>query len=110
MGSGMSGQQFCFHGYLPIEEKERQKAIRKLEEESIRNNQTQLFIETPYRNDKMWETLVQTCRKDTLLCVGRDLTGPKQMLLTKTIGEWKQQKPELNKLPVVFALYSRVFR
>lgn len=106
MGSGMNGQKFAFHGYLPIDERERQKAVKILEDESAANNQTQIFIETPFRNDKLFNTLVHSCRKETRICIARDVLGSRQLIKTQSAGEWKKQKPNLNKIPVVFLIHS----
>ena len=110
MGSGFNGQKFCFHGYLPIPEKDRVKALIQLEEESKRFKQTQIFIETPYRNIRMLDSILSSCKKQTLLCIARDLTGSNQLLKTMTIAQWNNAKPDLGKFPVVFLLYSGEFR
>ncbi len=105
MASGLNGQCFAFHGYLPIAEAERTKAIAKLEAESVKLKQTQLFIETPYRNDKMFDALLAHCRPQTLLCVATDITLPGEQIQTRTIAQWKSQpKPQLNKRPSLFLL------
>jgi len=105
MASGLNGQCFAFHGYLPIAETVRDKAIDKLESESTRLNQTQMFIETPYRNEKMYRALLARCHPKTLLCIATDLTLPSERILTKSIGEWKlQPMPHLNKHPSLFLL------
>lgn len=106
MASGMNGQQFSFLGYLPIEVGERVKAIRQLENESRQKNATQIFIETPYRNNQLLETLLKTCQPQTLLCVAADLTAPAEMIRTQTIGQWKSDVPQLHKRPVIFLLYA----
>lgn len=105
MASGLNGQRFAFHGYLPIAEAERRKVLAKLETESIQLKQTQLFIETPYRNDKMFGALLAHCRPQTLLCIATDLTLPSEHILTRTIGQWQSQpKPLLDKRPSIFLL------
>jgi len=105
MASGLNGQCFAFHGYLPIAETERKKAITMLETESIRHKQTQLFIETPYRNDKMFSTLLTQCSPATLLCIATDITLPSEQILMFSIKQWKiQPAPQLNKRPSLFLL------
>jgi 16S rRNA (cytidine1402-2'-O)-methyltransferase len=105
MASGLNGQCFAFHGYLPIAEAERKKAITTLEAESIRRNQTQLFIETPYRNDRMFGSLLAQCRPETLLCVATDITLTGEQIRTHSIAQWKSKPaPQLNKRPSLFLL------
>jgi 16S rRNA (cytidine1402-2'-O)-methyltransferase len=108
MASGLNGQCFAFHGYLPITETERKKAITMLEAESIRRNQTQLFIETPYRNDRMFSALLAECRAETLLCVATDITLPGEQIRTHSIAQWKSQPaPQLHKHPSLFLLLGQ---
>jgi 16S rRNA (cytidine1402-2'-O)-methyltransferase len=105
MASGLNGQCFAFHGYLPIADVERSRAIQKLEAESAKLKQTQLFIETPYRNEKMFSALLAHCRPQTLLCVATDITLPGEHILTRSIAQWKSQPaPQLNKRPSIFLL------
>ena len=105
MASGLNGQRFAFHGYLPIAEAERNKAIASLETESAKLKQTQLFIETPYRNEKMFSALLAHCRPQTLLCVATDITLPGEHILTRSIEQWKTlPAPLLNKHPSMFLL------
>lgn len=105
MASGLNGQCFAFHGYLPIADAERSKAISKLETDSARLKQTQLFIETPYRNEKMFSALLAHCRPQTLLCVATDLTLPGEQIQTRSIAQWKSQPmPQLNKRPSLFLM------
>ena len=106
MGSGLNGQRFAFHGYLPIDAKDRQQAIRELEKESKQKNQTQLFIETPYRNQTVFNDLVKTLAPSTQLCVAYDITGSGEMIKTKAVSIWKNEKIVLDKLPCVFLLLS----
>lgn len=106
MGSGLNGQRFAFHGYLPIDAKDRQQAIRELEKESKQKNQTQLFIETPYRNQTVFNDLVKTLAPSTQLCVAYDVTGSAEMIKTKAVSEWRNEKVVLDKLPCVFLLLS----
>jgi len=105
MASGFNGQQFCFHGYLPIETLQRVKKIRELEQDAWRKSTSQLFIETPYRNNKMLESLIKTCKSQTLLCVASDLTLPTEKVVTKNIADWKKETADLHKKPAVFILY-----
>jgi 16S rRNA (cytidine1402-2'-O)-methyltransferase len=106
MASGMSGQQFEFVGYLPIDATARVKAIREMELTSQKKQSTQVFIETPYRNDQLAETLFKTCKPTTRLCIAAEITGPNEWIKTKTIAEWAQQKTGLHKKPVIFLLYA----
>lgn len=105
MASGLNGQCFAFHGYLPIDEADRKKAIAALEAESAKRKQTQMFIETPYRNEKMFAALLAHCRPQTLLCVATDITLPEEQIRTRTIAQWKSvPMPQLNKRPSLFLL------
>ena len=105
MASGLNGQCFAFHGYLPIDNGKRKAAIIALETESSRRNQTQMFIETPYRNNKMFDALLAYCRPQTQLCLATDLTLPGEQIQTYTIAQWKlRQAPLLNKRPSMFLL------
>jgi 16S rRNA (cytidine1402-2'-O)-methyltransferase len=106
MASGMNGQQFEFVGYLPIDSLERNKAITTLENTSQKKNSTQIFIETPYRNNQLLETLLKTCKPATRLCIAAELTGPNEYIKTKTIADWKKEKTDFHKKPVIFLLYS----
>lgn len=104
MASGLNGQCFCFNGYLPIEKHARTQQIITLEKRSIKHNQTQIFIEAPYRNQALLELIVQICRDDTHLCVAAHLTASNEMIVTKTIRQWKQKLPDINKIPTIFML------
>ena len=104
MGSGMNGQNFHFHGYLPIDALERKKKIQTLETEIKQTGVTQLFIETPYRNNQLFEAIVQNCHPSTKLCVALELTGPDEWIKTQSVANWKNSKPELHKKLVVFLL------
>lgn len=104
MASGMNGQNFAFNGYLPIDKASRKKAIKELERLSIDKNQSQLFIETPYRNDKMLGDLVATLQPDTRVCVACDITLPTEYIKTLTVKEWKSVKPDLHKRPAIFII------
>lgn len=106
MASGFNGQGFSFHGYLPIDAKEREKKLRDLESMSRRNDMTQIFIETPYRNNRMIESLARTLRGDTLLCVACDITDPeKETIKTMSISQWKKSKYDFDKRPAIFLIY-----
>ena len=104
MASGMSGQQFRFVGYLPVEAAQRAKAIRELENDSARHHSTQLCIETPYRNNQLLEAFLQNAKPGTRLCIAANITGEKEMIRTRTIAEWKKAPPDLHKQPVIFCL------
>lgn len=106
MGSGFNGQSFAFHGYLPIEQAERAKRIKILEQRAYAENQTQLFIETPYRNRRLLEELIQTCRPQTRLCIACDITCEDEYIRTKSIKEWKGHLPDLEKRPCIFLIYK----
>lgn len=106
MGSGFNGQSFAFHGYLPIEPSERAKKIKSLEQRAYVEDQTQLFIETPYRNHKMIEDLLQNCKPQTKMCIAANITCEGEFIQTRTIKEWKGHVPELSKIPCIFLLYK----
>lgn len=107
MGSGFNGQSFAFHGYLPIAPADRAKRLKQLESRSAAEHQTQLFIETPYRNHKIIADILATCNPRTKLCIASGLTTDKEYICSKTIKEWKQTTlPDLNKIPTIFAIYA----
>ena len=106
MASGMNGQLFQFNGYLPVDAQERNKKIRELEGLSQKQSSTQLFIETPYRNQVMLEAILKNCRPETRLCVAVNLTGPGESIHTKTIAEWRKAVPDLQKQPAIFLLQA----
>ncbi len=106
MASGMNGQQFQFTGYLPIDQSERIKRIRELETDSQKKNCTQIFIETPYRNNQLIETLLKTCKEKTRLCIAADITSANEIIQTKSIAEWRIKMPDLHKRPAIFLLIS----
>ena len=106
MASGLNGQQFQFVGYLPIEQVARAKALKELENESKKKNSTIVFIETPYRNNQLLETIMKTCSASTLLCIAANLTATNEMISTKKISEWKKQLPDLNKRPAIYCLLA----
>lgn len=107
MASGMNGQCFTFVGYLPIDSIERKKKILEIEESSAGQNCTQIFIETPYRNNQMMASILQICKPETMLCVAADITGSEEKIKTKSVEQWKKQPaPELHKKPVIFLIYA----
>lgn len=102
MASGLNGQSFCFNGYLPVKEPTRSQKMKALEQISRKENQTQIFIETPYRNNVLLDELIKNCQNSTRLCIAMNITGQDAFIKTKTIAEWKAGKPVLEKLPAVF--------
>ena len=107
MGSGLSGQNFAFHGYLPAKDEPRKQRLRELEKDSRLEKRTQIFIETPYRNRQMLETLINACAPDTKICVATDLTLASQCILTRTPGQWRRQPmPNIDRRPTVFLLQA----
>lgn len=103
MASGLNGQSFAFHGYLPIDPADRVKCLKQLETRSMQEHQTQLFIETPYRNHKLFETLCQTLNAKTRLCIAAGITTDEEWITTRTIAEWKRVLlPDLSKIPAIF--------
>ncbi|NNK11409.1 MAG: SAM-dependent methyltransferase, partial [Flavobacteriaceae bacterium] len=106
MASGLNGQHFCFHGYLPIETSERKKSLKSLERESRERNQTQLFIETPYRNDKLFQDLIKVLAPSTLLCIAADITLPGEFIRTMPVASWQNESPDLHKRPAIFLLHA----
>lgn len=97
MASGMNGQQFQFHGYLPIDNQQRIREIKELEAISAKKNCTQIFIETPYRNNQLIEAILKNCKSSTRFCIAVDITGPVEWIKTKTIAEWQKSKPDIHK-------------
>ncbi|WP_372947143.1 SAM-dependent methyltransferase [Mariniphaga sp.] len=104
MASGLNGQNFAFSGYLPVRANERTRAISNLEKLVKSNGQTQIFIETPYRNNQLITDLLKTCSTSTLLCIAANLTGENEFIATKTISQWKGNVPDLHKQPAIFLL------
>lgn len=104
MASGMNGQQFKFNGYLPIDGATRNKILKELEAESVRNNCTQIFIETPYRNNQLVEAILKECRPHSRLCIAVDITGPEEWIITRSIHDWQKNKPDIHKRPAIFLL------
>lgn len=106
MASGFNGQSFAFHGYLPIDAGERTAMLKKLEGRIYTENQTQLFIETPYRNNKLVEDLLRTCRPSTKLCIASDITCDSEYIRTKSVKDWGGKLPDLSKKPTIFLIYK----
>ena len=106
MASGMNGQQFKFNGYLPIKNPERNNAIKELESESAKKKCTQIFIETPYRNNQLMDALLSICQPSTKICLAVDLTSEKEFIKTRSVFEWKKDKPDIHKRPAIFLLYA----
>ncbi|ASZ10799.1 SAM-dependent methyltransferase [Chitinophaga pendula] len=104
MASGMNGQHFQFVGYLPVKPFERVKAIRDLEATAHKKKQTQIFIETPYRNNQLLKDILDNCKDFTQLCIAADITGPEEYIKTKTVKDWKKSLPELHKRPAIFLM------
>ncbi|HRO46211.1 SAM-dependent methyltransferase [Agriterribacter sp.] len=102
MASGMNGQHFRFAGYLPVDNAARAKAVKAIENEAVTKHCTQIFIETPYRNNQLLDTLLKTCNPFTRLCIAVSLTAPEEYIKTRTIAEWKKDKPDLHKKPAIF--------
>lgn len=105
MSSGFNGQQFEFHGYLPIDKKERDRKVKSMEQHAYRQHQTQIFMEAPYRNNQLMDDLLRVCANDTLLCVACDLTLPSAFIHTHPIHVWKKNMPDLHKRPGIFLIY-----
>ena len=106
MSSGFNGQCFKFHGYLPIDRQKRRSKIKSLESESVKQDQSQIFMETPYRNEHLFKDLIDNCQNETQLCIARNITGENELIRAQTILEWKKNKPALDKQPTRFILYS----
>lgn len=106
MASGFNGQNFAFNGYLPVSQDKRVHAIKQLEAEVYKKEQTQIFIETPYRNIALFEDIIKNCSAQTKLCIATDITLSTEMIKTMTIEKWKKTKPDINKKPSIFLLYK----
>lgn len=106
IASGFNGQNFIFHGYLPIEKKQRIRKIRDIEQDALRNDRTQIFMETPYRNNGLLDDLISNSASSTLLCIACDLTTDQEFIQTLSIDEWKKNTPDLNKRPTIFLIYK----
>ena len=106
MASGFNGQNFAFLGYLPVKKSERINKLKKIEKKIYQDNQTQIFIEAPYRNNQMLESIFSVCDKNTLLCIAKNITLETEFIKTKTVSEWKKNPPDLHKQNTVFLLYK----
>jgi 16S rRNA (cytidine1402-2'-O)-methyltransferase len=106
MASGFNGQNFAFNGYLPIKDNEKAKKLKELENKIIKENQTQIFIEAPYRNQKLLEFIVKTCNPQLKLCIARNITAGDEYIKTKTLAQWKHKLPQVNKINTIFLLYK----
>jgi len=104
MASGMNGQNFAFTGYLPIDKSDRRRALKYLESLTKKTGQTQIFMETPYRNHQLFDAIIKVCSNNTKLCIASDITLPSENIKTKTIEEWKQEKININKKPAIFLM------
>ncbi len=104
MGSGFIGQSFCFHGYLPIDRAEKAKTLRHLEKEAAQSGQTHIFMETPYRNHQMLQTIMEVCQPSTCLCIAANLTGANELVLTRTVAQWRKNLPDINRQPAIFLI------
>ncbi len=110
MASGFNGQSFTFHGYIPIDKVERGKRIKELEQLAEKNRQTQIFIETPFRNNHLFDDILKNTAAQTLLCIASNLTSEHEFVKTQTIGQWKQEKIDLHKKPTIFLIYRQHVR
>jgi 16S rRNA (cytidine1402-2'-O)-methyltransferase len=106
MASGFNGQNFTFHGYLPKDTRERMSAIKNLETKAYREDQTQIFIETPYRNMQLFEAIIQSCNPNTRLCIAANITTGEEMIISQQISLWKKNPPAIHKQPAVFLIYK----
>lgn len=102
--SGLNGQNFCFHGYLPIDKTQRINKIKEIEKSAFNTGQTQIFMETPYRNRELLDSLLNTCRSNTLLCLAVNITGENALIHTATIAFWKKNLPDIHKKPAIFII------
>lgn len=106
MASGFNGQSFAFHGYLPIDKAERAKRIKDLESLSLKNKQTQLFMETPFRNNHLLDDVLKNCHGSTQLCIASNINAEDEFIKTQAVGAWRQEKIDLHKKPTVFLLFK----
>jgi 16S rRNA (cytidine1402-2'-O)-methyltransferase len=104
MASGMSGQSFAFHGYLPIDKAQRKKALQNLERNARQYQQTQIFMETPFRNNQLLEAVIEACSPDLALCIAANVTAQDELIRTMPVKKWKNQKPDLHKIPAIFLI------
>lgn len=107
MASGLNGQSFAFNGYLPIDKSERKKELKRLEKLSFERNQSQIFIETPYRNEKMFDDLIQSLSQNTEVCIAVDITLPTEFIKTYEVKAWKGKKTDLHKKPAIFIIHKK---
>ena len=106
MASGMNGQCFQFHGYLPIDSLERKKKIKELEADSLKRNCTQIFIETPYRNNPLIKEVLDSCREETRFCIAVDITAASENIQMQSVKKWKQEVPDIHKRLAIFLLHA----
>jgi len=104
IASGLNGQNFAFNGYLPVKKEARMQAVRKIEEKLYREKQTQIFMETPYRNMVLLNDILHTCKSATRLCIAEDITADNELIITRSIGEWKKNIPDIHKRPAIFII------
>ena len=104
IASGLNGQNFAFNGYLPVKKEARIQAVRKIEEKLYREKQTQIFMETPYRNMVLLNDILHTCKSATRLCIAADITADNELIITRSIGEWKKNIPDIHKRPAIFII------
>ena len=104
MASGMNGQSFRFHGYVPVKKPQRLISLRSIEQTAMETGETQIFMETPYRNMSLLEDIVNTCRDSTLLCIAADISLGFEYIKTKAVSEWKKKLPDIHKRPAVFLI------
>ncbi|MDR2145322.1 MAG: SAM-dependent methyltransferase [Tannerella sp.] len=109
MASGFNGQSFAFHGYLPVEQTKRKERIKFYESRIYTENETQIFIETPYRNNKLLDDFIKTCKPSTKLCIASEITCNEEFIRTLPVKEWSKTKPDLNKKPAIFLIYKENF-
>ena len=107
MASGFNGQSFAFHGYLPIDKSARSKRLKELESMAERFSQSQIFIETPFRNNQLLDDILYSAHPQTQLCIACDITAESEFIQTKTLANWKKEKPDLHKRPAIFILYKK---
>jgi 16S rRNA (cytidine1402-2'-O)-methyltransferase len=104
MASGLNGQQFCFHGYLPIKEPELRKKLRQLDQDINRTGYTHIFIETPYRNQNMFQALKENISATNKICVAKNITSKDELILTMPVSDWKNRKVQMDKVPTIFLI------
>lgn len=106
MGSGFNGQRFTFNGYIPIDAAERTRYIKLMENRIYKDDNTQIFIETPYRNNKLLNDILNNCQPNTKLCIAANISNKDEYIVTKTVAQWKGKLPDINKVPTIFLLYK----